>query len=374
MNEQKDLTMLDAVERYIRGEMSADERVQFENLRKTSGEVDQLVVEHTLFLQQMSRFAEWQEFRAGIHTIHAELAQNGEIKTNKPSGKAKLVYLWTRYRRVAAIAASIAGITALTFSSLVWSFSPKSPSTAEFERLGRIISAQEGKVKELKKDIDAVKDTLLVKSEISAFEARTGGTAFLVDPKGLMITNAHIVQHSKNIRVVNNKGQQFNAFVVKLDVNRDVAFIKIDDSRFKTFSPLPYSIRKSSTKLAEPIFTLGFPRDEIVYGEGYLSARTGYKGDTLSCQIAVPANPGNSGGPVFNNYGEVIGILSARETKTQGAVFAVQSKYIYDALEELKNNKLYEGVKLPSKSSIAHLSKMQQVEKIQDCIFMVKGD
>lgn len=373
MNEQKDLTMLDAVERYIRGEMNPDERLQFETLRKTNSEVDQLVVEHTLFLQQMNRFAEWQQFRNDIHSIHNDLAEKGDINAGKPSGKAKLVYLWTRYRRVAAIAASIAVITALTFNSLVWSFSPKSPSTKDIQYLVREVTAQKGKVKELEKNIDRVKDSLL-KNENAGFEARTGGTGFLIEGNGLMITNAHIVANSRNIRVVNNKGQQFKAFVVRLDVSRDVAIIKIDDSQYKPVSSLPYGIRKSPSKLAEPVFILGFPREEIVYGEGYLSAKTGYQGDTLSCQIAVPANPGNSGGPVFNTHGEVIGILSARETKAQGAVFAVQSKYIYDATEEIKKNKLYSGVKLSNKSSITSLPKIQQVEKIQEFIFMVKGD
>ena len=51
-----DIKILDTVERYIRGEMNPDERMWFENLRKTNTEVDQLVVEHTLFLQQMNRF------------------------------------------------------------------------------------------------------------------------------------------------------------------------------------------------------------------------------------------------------------------------------------------------------------------------------
>lgn len=51
-----DIQILDAVERYIRGEMKPDERLQFENLRKSNTEVDQLVVEHTLFLQQLNHF------------------------------------------------------------------------------------------------------------------------------------------------------------------------------------------------------------------------------------------------------------------------------------------------------------------------------
>ncbi|MEO5563352.1 MAG: trypsin-like peptidase domain-containing protein, partial [Chitinophagaceae bacterium] len=151
--------------------------------------------------------------------------------------------------------------------------------------------------------------------------------------------------------------------------------IKIDDPKFKPFSALPYSIRRTSSELAEPVFTLGFPRDEIVYGEGYLSSRTGYHGDTLSCQIAVPANPGNSGGPVFNHEGEVIGILSAKQTEADDVVFAIQSKYIYHAVDEIKKNTVYQNVKINSKvNSLAGLTKMQQVKKIEECVFMVKGD
>jgi len=54
-----DIKILDAVERYIRGEMTPDERLYFEQLRKTNTEVDLLVVEHRLLLPQMNRFCEW---------------------------------------------------------------------------------------------------------------------------------------------------------------------------------------------------------------------------------------------------------------------------------------------------------------------------
>jgi S1-C subfamily serine protease len=176
--------------------------------------------------------------------------------------------------------------------------------------------------------------------------------------------------------VFNTRGDQFNAFVVRLDPARDVAIIKIDDAQFKPVASLPYGISKTTSDIAEPVFTLGFPREEVVYvyGEGYMSANSGFKGDTLSCQISVPANPGNSGGPVFNHNGEVIGILSARENDAQGTVFAIQSKYIYKAIDDLKKNKYYESLKISPKSSISGLDKVQQVKKIQDYIFMVKGD
>jgi len=77
MKESNDIMILDAVERYIRGEMNPDERLFFENLRKTNGEIDQLVVEHTLFLQQMNRFGEWKKFKSNLQkfipTLHSRV-------------------------------------------------------------------------------------------------------------------------------------------------------------------------------------------------------------------------------------------------------------------------------------------------------------
>jgi serine protease Do len=366
-----DILLLEAVERYIRGEMSPDERVHFEQLRKANAEVDQMVVEHTLFLQQLSRMGEWKKLKSTLQTIHTDLSEKGQINSDKLTGKAKVVYLWKRYKRVAAIAASIAGITAIGISILVSSITshPNDPKVQELVHQVNVLNYNQHL---LDKKIEKVDKTTQRKE--FTIPVRYNGTGFLIDSKGLMITNAHVVKNSQNIYVQNNKGDQFRAIVVKLDIPRDVAIIKIDDDQFKPFASLPYSIRKTPSDLAEPIFTLGYPRDEIVYGEGYLSAKTGFNGDTLSCQIAVAANPGNSGGPVFNNDGEVIGILSGRETQTESVVFAVRSKYIFQALDELRKNDLYKDVKLSAKSNIIGLSKQEQVKKIQDCVFMVKGD
>ncbi|MET0392091.1 MAG: serine protease [Chitinophagaceae bacterium] len=377
MKENNDIMILDAVERYIRGEMNPDERLHFENLRKTSSEIDQLVVEHTLFLQQINRFGEWQKFRSTLQGVHTDLAEQGKINGDRLKGKARVVYLWNRYKKVTAIAASIAGITAITLSTLLWSVTPKPATVADYIELSREIREQKDKTNRLQQDINTVKDDVNdVKKgkNIPVINYKTVATGFFIDPKGLMITNAHVVKDSRNIRVFNTKGEQFNAFVVQLDIPRDVAIIKIDDPKFKPYASLPYGIRKSASDIAEPIFTLGFPRDEIVYGEGYLSARTGYRNDTLSCQIAVPANPGNSGGPVFNHNGEVIGILSSKQTQADDVVFAIQSKYIYQAVEQVKKNPVYQHIRIASRSNLAGLSKQQQVQKIEDFVFMVKGD
>jgi serine protease Do len=373
MNEQNDLMILDAVERYIRGEMLPDERLHFENLRKSNSEVDQLVVEHTLFLQQMNRYAERQDFRHTLHDVHNGLSEQGTIDI-EPAQRGRVLQLWQKYKKVVTIAATIAGVTAIALSMLVNTVAPptKDPKVIE---LANKVNEIEIKTDNLDKKIQHVdnKTNTAHNTDIN-MAVNVYGTGFLIDPKGMMITNAHVVKNSRNIYVENNRGERFRAIVLKLDVSRDMAIIKIDDDRFKPFSALPYGIRKTTSELAEPIFTLGFPREEIVYGEGYLSAKTGFNGDTLSCQISVAANPGNSGGPIFNRNGEVIGILSTKETKTEGAVFAVQSKYIFQALEELKGNPLYKHVQLSTRSSIGGMDKVQQVKKVQDYVFMVKGD
>lgn len=372
MKGNNDIMILDAVERYIRGEMNPDERLYFENLRKTNSEVDQLVVEHTLFLQQMNRFGEWQKFRSTLQDVHTGLTEQGKIHADRLKGKARVVYLWKRYKKVTVIAASIAGVTAISLSMLINSLAPpvKDPKVLELVHQVDVLKQNQKVLDEKIRNVDNTNN----RKPIISMPVRYNGTGFLIDPKGLMITNAHVVKNSRNIYVQNNKGEQFNAIVLKLDVRKDVAIIKIDDEQFRPFSSLPYGIRKTNSDIAEPVFTLGFPRDEIVYGEGYLSAKTGYNGDTLSCQIAVPANPGNSGGPVFNHHGEVIGILSAKETQAEGAVFAIQSKYIYQALDELKKNSIYQHVKISSKSNLSGIDKVTQVKKIQEYVFMVKGD
>lgn len=371
MNEMNDIMILDAVERYIRGEMTPDERLYFENLRKTNTEIDQLVVEHTLFLQQMNRFDEWQNFKSTLNEVHTDLAEQGKINSDKLKGSAKVAYLWKRYRRVAAIAASIAGITAIALSVLINSLSPRHKDPKVQELVHDMTT-----MKVVQRYLDDKIDRKADKDNQPEFTmpVHYNGTGFLINTRGLMITNAHVVKNSRNIYVQNNRGDQYKAIVLRLDPTRDIAIIKIDDDRFKPYVSLPYGIRKTTSDIAEPIFTLGYPRDVIVYGEGYLSAATGYEGDTLSYQLSVDAYPGNSGGPVFNKNGEVIGILSAKETQAERTVFAVQSKYIYRVIDELRKNKLWENVKVSSKSTLENLDKVQQVKKAQDCVFMVKGD
>ena len=370
----EDLKLLEAVEQYISGQMNPDERVYFEQLRKTNPDVDQMVVEHTFNLHQLNKFDQVKKLKNKLNDVHVELAEKGIINSPKLTGKAKIVYLFNRYKRTAAIAASIAGITVLSIAALVWVASPVKPATkSDLVILNKKI--EENK-REQNKEINNIKQVIEnnTTGEITtpAITYTSGGTGFLIDPKGYLITNAHVIQNAENIAVQNQEGKHFKVKLVHLDNGRDIAILKIEDSKFKAPANIPYSIKKSTADFAEPVFTLGYPRNDIVYGEGYVSAKTGYKGDTLSCQIAIAANPGNSGAPIINSNGEVIGIISTKQASAEGVVFAIQSKYIYQALSELQKDTSYKKIKLPVNSTIKGLQRTKQANRISEYIYMVK--
>lgn len=369
----EDLHLLEAVERYISGEMNPDERVYFESLRKSNPEIDQLVVEHTFFLQQLNRFDQTRKVKHLLNDIHIDLSEKGTISSPKLQGREKVFYLFNRYKRTAAIAASIAGVTALTISALVSSVAPKATSK-DIQYLSVKLKEQDNQIRKQNTEINKVKAAINTSTPAKpVINYTSGGTGFLIDPKGYLVTNAHVVENATNIAIQSNAGKEFSVKVVFTDAARDIAILKIVDETYKAPASLPYSIRNKTGDIAEPIFTLGYPRNDIVYGEGYLAAKTGYNGDTLSCQIAIAANPGNSGGPILNHNGEVIGVLSARQTTAEGVVFATKSKYIFNILAQLqKADTSAQRIKLPTASSLKGIDRTQQVKKISDFVYMVK--
>jgi serine protease Do len=360
-----DILILDAAERYRRGEMSAQELVFFEELRKNNPEVDQLVVEHGFFLNELENHAKARQFRHALHETEAKLTDEGFLAKTLPKGKAKLVYLWKRYKRTAAVAASIAGIISLGITALNVAYN----NSRDQRSYQELVNYTQQEINRFKRNT-ASPAPAKVQPKVNYM-----ATGFLIDGKGYVVTNAHVIARMKNIYVENKKGDYFKAVAVSTDVQADLAILQITDTGFAPLPNLPYSIRKTNSDLGEAIFTLGFPRREIVYGEGYLSAKSGKDGDSTAYQLTIPANPGNSGGPVINGNGEVIGIITGRNIDADGVTYAAKSKNVFRLLEDLKkSDKQYQQLKTPAGNGLRGLSRVQQIKKLEDYIFMVVGD
>ena len=361
--------LLDAIERYNNGEMNDQEKLFFEELRKNNADIDQVAAEHTFFLAQLEKMSEQKSFKRNLNEVESKLINEGVISHGKGRTRARVVYLWNRYRRTIAVAAAIAGVISFSTASLISKYSENKKVAVITPLVDNKLNLFEHKLNQIEHKLnDATATTARPK-----FEANFRATGFLVDGNGYIITNAHVVQNAKNLIVENKKGDQFYANAVYANTVTDLAILKITDTSFKKVSGLPYTFPKSTAELAEPIFTLGYPREEVVYGEGYLSAKSGYYGDTTSYQISISVNPGNSGGPVIDKDGEVIGIISSKETNADGVVFAIKSKNIYNALSEIKKEKDI-TIKLPTINSLKDLNRVRQIKKLEDFVYKVKGN
>lgn len=364
-----EIVLLEAIERYLGGEMSPQEKIFFEDLRKSNPEIDQAVVEHSYFLHGLEKYGSAKLFKHTLLEVEAQLTEEGIISEPKLTGKAKVVQLWNKYKRNMAVAASIAGfISLITLGLMV-------PLTKKYSNEN--IQSLVKELNNTKKDVERLKDKNTSANLPLKVEPKVDfrGTGFLIDGKGYIVTNAHVISRMKNIYVENSKGDYFSASSIYTDNNVDLAIVKITDTAYKTIVNLPYSIKRANSDLGEQFFTLGFPRNEIVYGEGYVSAKSGNDGDTTAYQLTVSANPGNSGGPVINRNGEIIGIITAKDSKADGVVYATKSRNIFKLVDELKKlDDKEQFIKTPSSNALKGIDRVQQAKKMEEFVFMVVGN
>ena len=362
-----ELLLIEAVERYLKGEMTAKEMEFFEEIRKNNPAIDQMVVEHTFLYHELDKQANIKAFKHSLYEVENKLTEEGIISKAQLTGKAKVVFLWKKYKRNIAVAASIAGLVSIVTTVLISTYNNKVGKSD--------ITDLMAKIKKTEKDVatikSSIKDNPVIQKNPSPDYRATG---FLIDGKGYIVTNAHVVNRLKTIYVENNKGEYFTAQTIYADQNTDLAILKINDTAFKTVYNLPYSINKTNSNLGEQIFTLGYPRNEIVYGEGYVSAKSGNEDDSTAYQVSVSVNPGNSGGPLLNTKGEIIGIITSKNSTADGVVFATKSKNIFKLLEAAKKAGDTANIKLPTNTGLRGLEREQQVKKMEDFVFMVVGN
>ena len=176
-------------------------------------------------------------------------------------------------------------------------------------------------------------------------QARAVGSGFFVTADGHLVTNFHVVKGANRIEA-RYKERTFQASVVAIDTNYDLAVVRVEGDHFPC---LPLSSR-ASADLGEPVFTIGFPNIDVQglapkYTDGKISSISGIQDDKAQYQISVPVQPGNSGGPLCDNNGEVVGVvvsrlndmamLRAESALPQNVNYAVKSYYVGQLLQTI---------------------------------------
>ena len=132
---------------------------------------------------------------------------------------------------------------------------------------------------------------------------------------------------------------------------------------------MPYALAKNKKSLGTKVFTLGFPQEEIVYNEGYISAVNGYQGDSTQYSLEIPAGPGQSGAPVVDAGGNVIGLITGKQSQSEGITYAVCSDALLSLADSLKSdNKLY----LPRTNRLGRMSRVNQIERLEQYTCAIK--
>lgn len=205
-------------------------------------------------------------------------------------------------------------------------------------------------------------------AQVSTFSSDWSGSGFALN-KGYVVTNYHVIEGARSIKIAGINGemyQTYNAIVVAVDTHNDLALLKISDKKFKGFGSIPYSIKTQLSDVGESVFVLGYPLtqsmgDEIKLTTGVISSRSGFQGDKSIYQTTAPIQPGNSGGPLFDNNGNVIGIVCAKHKGAENVGYAIKTSYLKNLIETtldfpimptsnaLKNQSLPTKVKLTKK-------------------------
>lgn len=216
------------------------------------------------------------------------------------------------------------------------------------------------------------------KSSTSSWKGN--GSGFFLSSMGYIATNYHVVEGTTALQVNftrNGKVESHPATVVVTDPQNDLAIIKIEDSSFSAMPTIPYGLLSRTKDTGSEVFAMGYPMasvmgTEVKFTDGKISSKSGIGGDVRVYQISVPIQPGNSGGPLFDNTGNVVGITSSGLNrdyfKSENVNYAIKASYLRNLMEACPQDIVLDEKNITDKSC---KSITEQIKQYEDFVVLI---
>jgi serine protease Do len=347
------------IERYSLGEMSSEERDHFEATLKESAELRKMYNEHKAFVRLVNHKAAKDLVSNQLAQIRQE--QSGLVRSLSNSMRVHV----NRYWKQASVAASVALITCLG-TILATKNYYSNAMNSEILKLNRKV---ENNMRAVNKKVTALDSTLdKMMPEQPVGNALAAGTCFALNNNGYAITNAHVIEKGSTPYIFTTDNVGHKAEIISMDKDLDIAVLRIitPDFKFSAKSDVPYSIGNYSASMAQDVYTLGYPKNSVVYNRGYVSSQYGRDDDSSRYQLELPSSPGVSGSPVFDKKGNVVAMINSKESVGGGTTYALKSNKLKPYLNDI------DSLKLSNNNRIAGMDAQGQIKALEDFVLVVK--
>ena len=176
-------------------------------------------------------------------------------------------------------------------------------------------------------------------NEASNNEQGGSGTAFFINNRGNLITNNHVVEGCKTLKI-NYFNKELEVDLISTDKTLDLALLKV---KLKPKSFISFS--KKEPKKRQVVIVAGYPlgqylSDDLKINEGKISSLKGFENNSNEITVDLAINPGNSGGPIVNENGQLVAVAVAGMSKevTEGISFGIKSSAVTNFLKTNKIN------------------------------------
>ncbi len=171
----------------------------------------------------------------------------------------------------------------------------------------------------------------IYESVFVVYSGNSLGSGFAVG-NNCIVTNAHVIGNRKNVVVKTYDGKEYPAFVLGLDAERDIAVLGVNDKDF----PYLKIADINETNIGDDIYAIGAPKSmAYTLTKGVVSAKERQIGKYSYIQIDAPINEGNSGGPLLNDSGQVLGMNTLKMSDSEGIGLAIPISSVCAYLKEL---------------------------------------